>query len=289
MQISGLIMSGTSLLFLGTIGAALIIAVIRYLIDLGEEKATYCAPVAALLLSSILPLLLVPVKFCCVTFAYFLFVYPAIEATENNIAHVVKKTENFSVSSLIFPEPSSMKEGKTGGSDRHFAEQREAVKLAAPCHCLKFRDGVLPSRGAALEAVGRVIADRGEKGDNTPPDCFREAPAVADLILEPVDFVRTGGVFSGFPEEGHEVGSEAVALAFPCVNGNGGANENNSGKTVCKSVFVSGIENVKQKENEHGNSSLLAGCFNGCYRRHSARSVSIFRNIHRCGFFRKNI
>lgn len=86
-------MSGTSLLLLGTIGAALIIAVIRYLIDLGEEKATYCAPVAALLLSSILPLLLVPVKFCCVTFAYFLFVYPAIEATESNIAPVVKKIE----------------------------------------------------------------------------------------------------------------------------------------------------------------------------------------------------
>lgn len=42
-------------------------------------------------------------------------------------------------------------------------------------------------------------------------------------------------------------------------------------------------------ENEHGNSFLLAGCFNGCYRRHSARSVSIFRNIHRCGFFFKNI
>lgn len=90
-------------------------------------------------------------------------------------------------------------------------------------------------------------------------------------------------------KEGKTGGSEAAAFAFPCVNGNGGANENNSRKSVCKSVFVSGIENVKQKENEHGNSSLLAGCFNGCYRRHSARAVSIFRNIHRCGFFRKNI
>lgn len=202
---------------------------------------------------------------------------------------MTEKTEKFSVSSLIFPEPSCMKEGKTGGSDRHFTEQREGVKLAAACHRLKFRDGVLPSRGEALEALGRVIADRGEKGDNTPHDCFREAPAVADLILEPVDFVRTGGVFSGFPEEGQEVGTEAAALAFPCVNGNGGANENNSGKSVCKSVFVSGIENVKQKENEHDRISLLAGCFNGCHCRHSARSVSIFRNIHRCGIFFKNI
>ena len=282
MQISGLIMSGTSLLLLGTIGAVLIIAVIRYLIDLGEEKATYCAPVAALLLSSILPLLLVPVKFCCVTFAYFLFVYPAIEATENNIA---PDAENASV----LTEPPCMKEGKASGSDRHFTEQRKSVEFSAPGHPLQLGNGVLPSRGAALEALRRVIADRGEKGDNTPPDCFREAPAVADLILEPVDFIRTGSVFSGFPEEGHEVGSEAVALTLPSVHGNGGANENNSGKTVGKSVFVSGIKNVKQKENEHDRISLLAGRFNGCYRRHSARSVSIFRNIHRCGFFRKNI
>lgn len=65
--------------------------------------------------------------------------------------------------------------------------------------------------------------------------------------------------------------------------------ENNSGKTVGKSVYVSGIENVKQKENEHDRISLLARCFNECYRRHSARSVPVFRNIHRCGFFFKNL
>ena len=202
---------------------------------------------------------------------------------------MVKKTEIFSVSTLILPEPSRMEKGEAGGSDRHFAEQRECVKLTTACHRLKLRDGVLPSREPALEALRRVIADRGEKGDNTPPDCFREAPAVADLILEPVDFVRTDGVFSGSPEECHEVGSEATALTLPGVHGNGGANENNSGKTVGKTVFVSGLENVKQKEKKHDRISLLARCFNGCYRRHSARSVFIFRNIHRCGFFRKNI
>lgn len=202
---------------------------------------------------------------------------------------MTEKTENFSVSSLIFAEPSRMEKGETSGSDRHFTEQREGVKLATACHRLKFRDGVLPSREPASEALRRVIADRGEKADNTPPDFFREAPAIADLILEPVDFVRPGGVFSGFPEECHEVGSEAAALALPGVHGNGGANENNSGKTVGKSVFVSGLENVKQKEKKHDRISLLAGCFNGCYRRHSARSFSIFRNIHRCGVFRKNI
>lgn len=207
----------------------------------------------------------------------------------NNIAHVVKKTENFSVASLIFAEPSCMKEGETSGSDRHFTEQRECVKLSAACHRLKFRDGVLPSREPALEALRRVISDLGEKDDNTPPDFFREAPAIADLVLEPVDFVRPGGVFSGFPEECHEVGSEAVALALPGVHGNGGANENNSGKTVCISVFASGIKNVKQKEKKNDRISLLARCFTGCYHRHYARSVSIFRNIHRCGFFFKNI
>lgn len=198
-------------------------------------------------------------------------------------------TEKFSVSSLIFAEPSCMEKGETSGSDRHFAEQREAVKLSAPCHLFEFGNGVLPSGEPALEALRRVISDRGEKGDNTPSNLFREAPAVADLILEPVDFIRSGGVFSGFPEECHEVGAESSTLAFPGVNGNGGANENNRGKTVCKSVYVSGVKNVKQKENEHDRISLLARCFNGCYRRNSARSVSIFRNIHRCGFFFKNI
>ena len=202
---------------------------------------------------------------------------------------MTEKTENFSVLSLVFAEPSRMEKGEASGSDRHFAEQRKSVEFSAPGHPLQLGNGVLPSREPASEALGCVIADRGEKRDNTPPDCFREAPAIADLILEPVDFVRPGGVFSGFPEECNEVGAESSTFALPGVHGNGGADKKNSGKTVCKSVFVSGIENIKQKEKKHGNSSLLAGCFNGCYRRHSAHSVSLFHNIHRCGVFFKNI
>lgn len=46
---------------------------------------------------------------------------------------------------------------------------------------------------------------------------------------------------------------------------------------------------VKNKEKKHDRISLLAGCFIGCCHRHYARSVSVFRNIHRCGIFFKEI
>ena len=202
---------------------------------------------------------------------------------------MVKKTENFSVSSLILPEPSRMEKGEAGGSDRHFTEQREAVKLSAPCHLFEFGNGVLPSRDAALKALGRVIADRGEKGDNTPPDCFREAPAVADLILEPVNFIRPGSVFSGFPEEGHEVGAEAAALAFPCVNGECDTKNQRCGNPVNKSANVWVCNKIAQKE-KGNHYELLRFRFRrwncrlfNCHASHRGN------NIHRCGFFFKNI
>ena len=141
-----------------------------------------------------------------------------------------------------------MEEGEASGSDRHFAEQREGVKLATACHPFQFGNGVLPGRDAALKALRRVIADRGEKSDNTPPDCFREAPAVADLILEPVDFVRTGGVFSGFPEEGHEVGAESSTFALPGVNGECDTKEQRRGSAVNKSANVWVCNKIIKKE-----------------------------------------